>query len=117
MLIVRVFRQMKESAKETKTEGVAMDRRLFVKLIVLTGAAFSAGNALAAKITHGHCGAKCGQCDQQKDGACGGCGTGEKAQCIVFKCNSRKNMDTCASCKANPCVRHKKISPPKSARA
>jgi hypothetical protein len=94
-----------------------MRRRNFLKWTALLGTVLAAGKTLAAKITQGQCGAKCGQCDEQKDGKCGGCGTGGKAQCIVFLCNSRKAMSTCASCKDSPCKKHQRINPPSSARA
>lgn len=94
-----------------------MNRRHFIRLIALIGPVLAAGKALAAKIARGRCGAVCANCEQQKTGACDGCGTGEKAQCTVFKCNSRKGLDTCASCRACPCARHQRINPPASARA
>jgi hypothetical protein len=93
-----------------------MKRRGFLQWTAIFGTLLAAGKTLAEKITQGRCGAKCSQCDEQKAGKCDGCGSGEKAQCIVFKCNSSKNMKTCASCRANPCPKHGKINPPESAR-
>lgn len=92
-----------------------MKRRKFMGILALAGTVLAAGRALAAKITSGRCGAKCSRCEKQKSGKCDGCGTGEKAQCIVFRCNSRKGLESCAYCKANPCAKHKRIAPPESA--
>lgn len=94
-----------------------MNRRKFVGILALAGTILAAGRALAAKITSGRCGAKCSRCDRQKSGECDGCGTGDRAQCIVFKCNSRKGLNSCDYCKAKPCAKYQKISPPPSATA
>jgi hypothetical protein len=94
-----------------------MKRRLFLKWTTAIGAILTTGRALAAKITAGRCGAQCRRCDLQKNGECAGCGTGEKAQCLVFKCNSRRGLESCAQCKINPCSKHQRINPPASALA
>lgn len=92
-----------------------MKRRKFIEFIAMAGAVLAAVRAFAEKIIQGHCGAKCSACERYKSKACGGCGTGNRAECIVYKCNSRKGMTTCAECRAFPCAKHKKISPPASA--
>ncbi|MGE4489395.1 MAG: hypothetical protein AB7E95_07630 [Kiritimatiellales bacterium] len=92
-----------------------MNRRLFMGIAALTGTVLGAGRVWAGKPVESRCGAACRQCEQYLNKKCGGCGTGEKASCLVFKCNSRRGLTACDQCRAFPCSKHQRINPPESA--
>lgn len=62
---------------------------------------------IPAKTSHGACGISCAGCRMQLNGNCDGCGKGPRAECEIFQCSQKKNLDFCAKCKGYPCAKIK----------